>query len=195
MMRIRHHSWASVPLSTRAPVLALGSAACVFALVGCDPLQPPPPLQSDSSAASAPRLIVSPDPIALGILAPGQSARAEVMLRNETAEAVSVERVETSCACIRVSPTSIEVGAGESAVLTIAFDPTDEPGFRGGLSVDVVGKEVSGRVALRSRVNLEVRRASASKAGGSSSDATVGNLAVNPMIEVVGTGGDHDGDL
>lgn len=167
--------------------------ACVFALAGCDSPRSAPP-QFDSSAASAPSLIVSPDPIALGTLAPGESARSTVTLRNPTSEAVSVERIETSCPCILVSPTSIVVGSGESSALTIEFDPTDEPEFRGGLSVNVVGKEATGRVALRGRVEVEVRRSPVSAEGGSRSETSVGDLSASP-VEILEPGSNPDGDL
>lgn len=155
MTRSRHHFWVSAP-AIWAPVSVLGSAACVLALVGCNPLQPPPPLQPDSSATSALSLIVSPDPIALGTLAPGQSARATVTLRNTRDQTVQV-KLETSCPCIRVTPIELQVEPRQSSLVIVVYDPADDPDFRGRLSVKLSGHEPSGQIAFDSRIEFEIR--------------------------------------
>jgi hypothetical protein len=52
---------------------------------------------------------------------------------------------------------SFTVGPGESAEVRVAFDPSREPDFRGGLSIDVVGYGSMGAIAFRTRVDLDVR--------------------------------------
>lgn len=93
----------------------------------------------------------------LGAVRPGESVRAEMTLRNPHPAAVTVERVETSCPCVRVTPASLHIEPRESAELGIAFDPTDEPDFRGGLRVEVIGRGEGGDVVFRTHVHLEVK--------------------------------------
>jgi hypothetical protein len=79
-------------------------------------------------------------------------------LRNVSAEAISIDRVETSCSCVSVSPLPARVEAGSERALTVAFDPAEEPDFRGGLSVDVTGHGPAGDVVFRTRVDLDIER-------------------------------------
>jgi hypothetical protein len=67
-----------------------------------------------------------------------------------------IERIETSCPCLATTPGSIRISPGESKVLAIEFDPSAEPDFRGGLSVDVTG-HAGERVAFHTLVNVDVR--------------------------------------
>jgi hypothetical protein len=68
-----------------------------------------------------------------------------------------IERIEASCPCVKVSPTQIVLGPGETKSLMITFDPSIEAGFRGRLSVDLTGLGESGRLCFRTRVELEIR--------------------------------------
>jgi len=58
-----------------------------------------------------------------------------------------------------VTPVFLRIDAHTSATLKVAFDPADEPDFRGGLSVDLTGREPDGATAFRTQVNLEVKAA------------------------------------
>jgi hypothetical protein len=78
-------------------------------------------------------------------------------LRNPGPRPVSVERIETSCPCIRVEPARFKVGPGEFAELVARFDPSHDPDFRGGLSIEVVGRSSRDFVLFRARVNLDIR--------------------------------------
>lgn len=162
----------------RVAVPALRMAACLAGLAGCQPSQSPPPSEFTALAASAPPLIVEPDPISLGLLAPGQGAQATLTLRNPHPEAVTVERAETSCPCIRVEPRSVRVEAEGEAPLIVSFDPTESPNFRGGLGVKLVGRGLGGEILCRTRVDLEVRsEASASPGPGTVSARQAGTAA------------------
>jgi len=98
--------------------------------------------------------------VSLGILLPGQSADAKFVLRNLGPQTVTVERVKTSCPCLRVEPASFKVGSGEFAELVVGFDPSHDPDFRGGLSIEVAGLSTTGEVEFRARVDLEVQAVS-----------------------------------
>ena len=109
-----------------------------------------------NSAVSGAPLQVSPDPVSLGSLSPGQQATGRITLRNPGQSPVIVERVETSCSCLDVGPFPIKIEPGRSANLTVRFDPADEPDFRGRLSIEVIGRGPTDLLAFRTRVGIEV---------------------------------------
>ena len=118
---------------------------------------PPPRRVIRGAAITQPFLLeISPSQIYFGVLRPGQSARAVMAERNPSSNPLAIDRIETSCPCVKVSPTRVELGPGETKHLTLTFDPSAEPGFRGGLSVDVAGFGYDEIVLFRSRVNVEV---------------------------------------
>ena len=93
--------------------------------------------------------MISPDPVSLGSLIAGQHANARITLRNSTPRPVEIQRVETSCPCLCVEPTSLNIGAGEVEEVMVAFDPSEAPDFRGGLAIDVVGYGSTGEIVFR----------------------------------------------
>ncbi len=99
-------------------------------------------------------------------------------MRNTGSDSAAVVRIETSCPCLRVRPGRVLVGPGESAALTLTFDPTHDPGFRGCLSVSVEGYSAAGNTVFRMRVDLEVRRRS-----GEAADNEHANVALAPIGE------------
>ncbi|MBX6314538.1 MAG: DUF1573 domain-containing protein, partial [Isosphaeraceae bacterium] len=118
-------------------------------------------------AAHGTPLQVHPAPLSLGVLKPGQAAQASLTLRNPCPEPLTVERIETSCPCIRVAPQQpVRIEPGRAAVLGVSFDPSGEPDFRGGLSVDVTGYGASEAVLFRNRVLLTVEAGSAKQPPG-----------------------------
>jgi len=70
---------------------------------------------------------------------------------------VIVAMVETSCPCLNVAEQSTNIGPGQAAELTVKFDPTDDPDFRGGLSIDVIGRDPRGGIVFRTRAQIDVR--------------------------------------
>jgi hypothetical protein len=94
--------------------------------------------------------------VSLGVVGIGQEARADLTLANPGSQALTIERVETSCSCLTIAPRSIRIAPGESKTLSLEFDPSEEPDFRGGLSIDVTGFAAGG-VAFHTRAKLEVR--------------------------------------
>ncbi|MGC8639443.1 MAG: DUF1573 domain-containing protein [Isosphaeraceae bacterium] len=110
---------------------------------------------------------MSPDPISLGVLSPGEGAEALASVRNIGARTVVVARVETSCPCVQVSQLPIRLGDGQTASLRILFDPSKEPGFCGGLTVHVRGYGERS-IVFCTRVSLTV---SAAKQGAQGEEA------------------------
>jgi hypothetical protein len=48
------------------------------------------------------------------------------------------------------------------STLTVAFDPTEEPDFRGGLAIELTGLDDKNFILFKGRVDLNVRNASPS---------------------------------
>ena len=143
-------------------IVGLGFAGAASLVVGYSSQVSPPPARSAASARS--RLIVGPDPIQLGMLAPGRSARVAVTVRNPGVDPVVISRVETSCPCVRATPDRLSLAPGESSEFTLTFDSTGEPEFRGRLAVEYVGRSPDGSAVVRGTVHLEVKDSTKSPA-------------------------------
>jgi Protein of unknown function (DUF1573) len=96
------------------------------------------------------------DPVSLGRFAQGQAAKGEFRVVNPGAETVWIERARPSCPCLNVGSMPASIGPGEERVLTVGYDPADDPEFSGRLSVEVVGMDEAGRAAFLTHVELEV---------------------------------------
>lgn len=137
-----------------------------FAIAACALLIPrsstpndraPNPSNPKGSTGRHSPIEISPDPLSLGTLHPGQSATVRMILHNSGPRSVIVERVETSCPCLQVEDRSIDLPSGESAPLTLVFDSSDEPDFRGALSIEVSGRDTDRRILFHTHVDVEVR--------------------------------------
>jgi len=98
----------------------------------------------------------APDPLDLGVVDSNRRVRGTASLVNPGSLAIKVERIESSCPCVRVSPDTLWVGPGASAELAIEFDPSTDPESRGRLAVVVEGKSESSVPVFHARVLMEV---------------------------------------
>lgn len=109
------------------------------------------------SSSEPPRLTSQPSPIDFGVLRPGQRASLTVTLHNRTPERVTVESLKPSCPCLKTDAGRLVVeGLGDTR-LELSFDPSEEPDFRGKLSILLVGLCVDGTTCLSTNVSVEVR--------------------------------------
>jgi len=154
---IRDWTAAMVPneriMAVRYPSLRRALAA--VALLGPVACRPGEPLPAAADVGSGLPL-AGPRVVDLGTLMPGQPAQAPLVVGNRRDDAVVLHRVETSCPCVRVTPSPLRVGPLQQAVLNVTFDPSGEPDFRGSLAVDYTGRGADGEVVLRGRVDLTV---------------------------------------
>jgi hypothetical protein len=95
-------------------------------------------------------------PVSLGLLRPGQSATGNIPLNNPGRDTITVEHVDTSCRCLEIGPVPAAVRARQTQQLTVRFNPSEEPNFRGKLSIEVTGRAPDGAVVFRTRVQLEI---------------------------------------
>ena len=84
--------------------------------------------------------MTSPNPIPLGVVKPGQVRVAEYAVFNPSAAPLTVEQVETSSRAVKSLSGPIRVEPAESRAFAIEFDPSDDPKFRGGLNVEILGR-------------------------------------------------------
>lgn len=126
-----------------------------------------PPPRSKLASSAGPRfpLEISPDPVQLGVLAPGRSADANIVLRNPGIDLVLVERIESSCPCLGAGRSRIQMAPGESCNLSLRFDPSHDADFRGRLSINVAGYDAAGRTVFGTQVHLEVHAEAANNTG------------------------------
>jgi len=140
--------------STNSPRSTRWLAVAAMLPLACSPgsrsSSQAPPMQSAHSTKLYP-LTIEPTPISLGEIEPGQSASAEVVVRNATDDAIGPVRLRTSCPCVDVTPRSVSVDAHGATKIRIVFDPREDPGFRGQLAVNLVGKRADEGVVFRNR--------------------------------------------
>jgi hypothetical protein len=113
--------------------------------------------QNIASSALLPfALEINPDPVPLGNVAPGVPRNAIFRLRNRGPQRVVVESIETSCPCVGVAPHRVCLEPGRDEAMTVTFDPTRDPDFRGSLCVELSGYGTGEKVVFRTRVKLSV---------------------------------------
>lgn len=136
----------------------LGVGLLVAGTLGCAPETPGHlAINGPASAVTRGPVTVGPDPVTLGTLEAGRAAHATVSLHNPGSEALTLDRVESSCACVRMTPLPVRIDPRRSVDLTVTFDPREEPDFRGAMTVDLTGWDAAGRQVFRTRVELEVQ--------------------------------------
>jgi len=119
-------------------------------------VRPPHSVNSAKSTDSHFPLAISPHPLPLGSLDPGQAAVGYIEVNNPGPEQITVDQVETSCPCLEVFRVPSRIDPGQSRKLTLRFNPTEEPNFRGRLTIEVTGRTAEGRVVFRTRARVEV---------------------------------------
>ena len=123
-------------------------AILLLGLTGCDPSP-----AACSTRAQSP-IVEAPSTIALGDTEVGRILNARLELR--CPEPLTIDRVESSCPCVRVTPTVASLEPGVIATLDVAFDPSEDPDFHGSLSVRLEG--YSGRrLAFTTRAKIHVK--------------------------------------
>jgi hypothetical protein len=101
-------------------------------------------------------ITMSPSSLSLGTVAPGQSASSRITLRNRTGNSLSLQRIESSCPCVRITPGSVRLEPGQTASLLVLFDPTDEPDFRGMLDIEVTGRGDRKEILFQGSIRISV---------------------------------------
>lgn len=99
--------------------------------------------------------VLQTEAVSLGTLKPGESAQAELVLRNPLPCPVVVNRVETSCPCVVLTELPKSIEPQQPAVLDVSYTH-ERPDFRGGLAVKLVGRDPDGKELFRTEVSLFV---------------------------------------
>jgi hypothetical protein len=102
-------------------------------------------------------LSVQPDPIALGAIPAGKPASGRFTVSNPTTQQVHVDQIDTTCECLKLTPTTFDVESGGSIEIQARFNPDHDPQFRGSLSVGLTGYGGASVPVFRTRITLEVR--------------------------------------
>jgi hypothetical protein len=138
--------------SSRIALLAGVTSVALGLSGGASQSSPPPhPAQSGGSAT-----LTVPAFVNLGMIRVGDTAGAELRIANHSAKPVRIARFESSCPCVSIRPTTIDVPASGEAVATVVFDTSDEPEFRGELAVRLDALDVDASVVFRTRVSIGV---------------------------------------
>ena len=137
---------------------ALGLVAVSIVVLGSSTQNRTPPLlNSRGSAGLEFPLEIGHDPVDLGILLQRESSQATLRLRNTQKDSLTLERIETSCPCLAITPLPVVVAPGESKGLTARLDLSSEPDFHGALQIDVTGQDAGGQCLFKTHVDAKVR--------------------------------------
>ena len=114
--------------------------------------------QKERFVQQAPKtlLTVNPDPVSLGLISAGKSARATLTVTNSGGKRQQITNVRTTCPCVGLVGLPVSIEPGRSVGLTVIFDPTEEPDFRGTLGVGLIGMGATGDELFQTEVNLTV---------------------------------------
>jgi|GEM_PF-5395894 len=135
------------------PLAAL--VAYAFAVVTRSPANVP--RASPAAELESLPVIFDPNPVELGELRPTQVGRGVASLSNPSDRLHEAAIISTSCPCLRVSHASIRVEPHSTATMDVTFDPSEEPDFRGALSIEVTGTDPNGTLVFRGKVNVQVQ--------------------------------------
>lgn len=116
---------------------------------------PPPPLRPAKPPRRYFPLAVNPDPAVLRVVDSEKTAEAQFAIRNTETTPLTLERIETSCPCIRVGGVPVRLEPGARVELKATFSSSDDPDLQGGLSVVVTGYLADGRVGYQTRVDVQ----------------------------------------
>ncbi len=119
----------------------------------------PPPVISARPGSQHFPLEISPDPISLGTLRPGESSFASLRLRNAGDTLLTVSRIATSCPCVSIEPLPTSVAPRQVVKLTVHVDRESDPEFESPLEVEVTGYLTDETVAFRASVRFQAGRA------------------------------------
>jgi hypothetical protein len=112
-------------------------------------------IASFPAVASAFPLEVSPDPIEIGALGAGESRLVSVNLRNTRNTELMLDRIVTSCPCVRVEQVPARIAPAETASLKIRVDGESESNYGDWLAVEIGGYLPDGTVAFRMKVRFQ----------------------------------------
>jgi Protein of unknown function (DUF1573) len=122
------------------------------------PRRSPPSLKPVGSFSRGFPLEISPEPVDLGDVDGTKPREATSWVKKTRDEALTLERIETSCPCVGRVGAPLRIGAGETHSMTVRFDPSSEIDFQGELGAHLTGYSTDGTVAFRTVVNLKVIR-------------------------------------
>lgn len=132
-------------------------ATVVLNLPGSKPGRSLPMQNPSRSTVSRFPLEISPNPVSLGSLNPGQVVDKKIVLSNPWTTPVTIQRIETSCPCLEVAPVPIEIASGRSGEIVVRFNSTEDPDYRGVLGIEVTGYNPSGKSVMEMRIDLEIK--------------------------------------
>jgi hypothetical protein len=102
-------------------------------------------------------LVVSPAVVDLGLVSRGSEREGRFGLGNAGRDPVTVGQVETSCGCLTVELPMQTLPPGQTAEVRVRLDMGKEPGFVGGLRIDVCGWTPAGAKAFAAVVEAMVQ--------------------------------------
>jgi Protein of unknown function (DUF1573) len=162
--------------NSRTAALALGTCAVALLAFGAlaRNIHPSPGMNSPRSVGDAFFPVeISPDPVELGVVNEGRVSKAVLSLTNRAARELVIDRLETGCPCLTITPGQLLIAPSETKVVAVEFDPSGDPDFHGRLCIDISGYS-KGKRAFHTVAEVEVRNDPASRTFRLPESATIG---------------------
>lgn len=93
----------------------------------------------------------------LGVVPAGGSTSVPVRLTNPTSASLTIQRIDTSCECLRVELPRGIVAGHEQVTATATVDLSGQPGYRGNLMLTADGVAPDGRRLFTLTIDVSVR--------------------------------------
>ena len=120
------------PLRVLLPFLAVAAAAAAWGFLRTPPTMQPTesPPRHEATPAEEPGVVFDPPTLSMGHVDPLLNTDVQLVLRNNSGQPITLERVVSDCTCAVPSWDSEPIAAGETTVITVAIDTGKKQGVR-----------------------------------------------------------------
>jgi hypothetical protein len=97
-----------------------------------------------------------PQRIEFGTVSGDSPVETSVLIRNQAALPLTLERVVTSCPCIGIGDVPVHLDPNEAKTLSVLFDPSHDPDFEGELTVRLTGYATGDCILFQIQASVDV---------------------------------------
>ena len=136
------------------------SLTCIWGVLllgGCRPNgATPQAVQGSEHSAKASSVLPIQATVNLGVIFQGESSQIKQWLKNHSDKPIRIAQIFTSCECLEVHLSQLEIARGQKVLATFQYDGAKEPDFVGALQIEVTFADSDGNTVGRFNVPLEV---------------------------------------
>lgn len=115
-----------------------------------------PSAEREVAPAHREAVSVEPGVLDIGVVSPGTKRSAKMVIVNRGTRSLLLMNIESSCPCVKAAGLPVTIPAAGSREIEIIFDSSGEPDFRGGLAVELLGRDAAAGPVFRTKVKVDV---------------------------------------